>query len=203
MSQELLSRVEQVVAEGKAIVIKDAETAEAANGVLTKVKGLMKEVDNTFDPIEEKQKEALTETKKQHAKHKDPLKLIWDAVKAGLNVFMLAEQKKAEAAAQELRKSQEAAALEEAGGAKDPEAGDRILDKALSAPPVAPAAPKLGGYTVREEPDFEILDAAKIPAKYTKPDEVEIRKTVKALGKEAEKIIPGIRVFMKAVGTKR
>lgn len=90
----------------------------------------------------------------------------------------------------------QAAALEEAG---DPAAAQQVLDKPII--PVATKAPppvqKVAGMSTRKDFDFEIIEPGSIPREWCKPDEVAIRAEVKHLGMEAEKKIPGIRVFEK------
>lgn len=66
---------------------------------------------------------------------------------------------------------------------------------------VAAPAPKMAGVSMREDWDFEIIDASLLPREYLIADEKKIRGVVKAL-KEASNI-PGVRVFAKDVVSAR
>jgi hypothetical protein len=68
---------------------------------------------------------------------------------------------------------------------------------AATSGPVTSGAPKVSGISTSKVWDFEIIDAELIPAAYKDINEVKIRKVVKALKKDAEDTIPGIRVFQK------
>ncbi len=56
---------------------------------------------------------------------------------------------------------------------------------------------KIAGISGRQEWDFEIADASRIPREYLMIDETKIRRVIKALGSEAN--IPGVRAFQKTV----
>ena len=86
-----------------------------------------------------------------------------------------------------------AAALDSAG---HHEAAEAVLNRPVQAPVVAPpAAAKIAGYTSRTEFTFEIVAPSEVGRVYCAPDEAKIRKLVKAMGMEAEKMVGGIRVF--------
>jgi len=73
------------------------------------------------------------------------------------------------------------------------------VEVAPTPPPREVAAAE--GMTARTDWNFEIVDASKLPREYTMPDEVRIRKVVKALKGDAN--IPGVRVFaQKIMGSK-
>ena len=75
------------------------------------------------------------------------------------------------------------------------EKSDILLTKAalVEAPVVVAQQSKVSGQNIREEWDFEIVNAAEIPREYLMPDEVKIRKMVKAFKEDAK--IPGVKIF--------
>lgn len=80
------------------------------------------------------------------------------------------------------------------------EAAERQRAAAAMVPaaPVVTAAPvKAQGVSTRKVWDFEVVDVAKLPAKFLIADEKKIRKVVGALGADTE--IPGVRVFEREV----
>jgi len=62
---------------------------------------------------------------------------------------------------------------------------------------VKPSVPVVGGVVMRTNWKFEIVDAARIPRSFCKPDEVAIGQLVRLLKEKerAEREIPGIRVW--------
>lgn len=74
------------------------------------------------------------------------------------------------------------------------EAADLVMEQEIIVAPVKQPEPvKVEGVSHRENWQFEITDAAAIPAEYLMPDKVKIGQIVKAM-KGATKI-PGIKVF--------
>lgn len=121
-----------------------------------------------------------------------------------------AAAKAAAAKAAELKKAGDIAAakrLKEEEAKRQAEA-ERIAAERAAAPVcVAVEAPppvqKVAGQTTTTVYDFEIVDKAKIPLQFLIPDEVAIRKTVKALKDQAAGVIPGIRIITKTqIGTR-
>lgn len=96
------------------------------------------------------------------------------------------------------------------------QAGDRVRAQALIEAPVvvAPVAPRpvfvapppvarpaVEGVSFRDDWDFEVQDAARIPREYLMVNEVQIRKVVKAM--KGQTAIPGIRAFARRVTAAR
>ena len=115
-----------------------------------------------------------------------------------------AEQRRLREAA-ETRRLEEAAALEAAG---DREAADHLIEEPVEVPvvvampvfappPAVAPPPRVSGLSFRDDWDFEVTDAAVIPREYLVPDEVKIRRVVKAMRGAIQ--IPGIKVVPKRV----
>lgn len=59
--------------------------------------------------------------------------------------------------------------------------------------PVVPDEPETNGLSLRKEWKFVIVDAKLIPREYLIPDEVKIRRIVRAMKEQAN--IPGVRIY--------
>jgi len=96
----------------------------------------------------------------------------------------------------------EAARLEKAGQA---ELAQQVLEtpREVARVVVPPPVQKVMGLSPSKRWDFEIVDSSAIKRLYLEPDETKIRKQVVALGKEAEALVGGIRVFQKESFTRR
>lgn len=103
---------------------------------------------------------------------------------------------------EEDRRVAEAARLEKAGQA---ELAQLVLETPMEVARVVVPAPvqKVMGLPTTKRWDFEIVDSSAIKRLYLEPDETKIRKQVVALGKEAEALVGGIRVFQKEGFTRR
>jgi hypothetical protein len=125
--------------------------------------------------------------------------------------FQIQEQrrKEAEKANAAARKAAEEARAKEIAELKAQ--GDKEAAAQLKAQPIIPQVdpgkiktpepPKVKGVTFRQEYDFMINDARKVPLEYQTPDLVKIGKLVKALGKDT--VIAGVTVYPKQVVTGR
>lgn len=115
-----------------------------------------------------------------------------------------AEQARIRAEQEKARQEAEAKALEEAAALESAnlkEAAEERLLQQEQAPPLPPPsrpAPQVAGVHKRKTWDFEIIDKTKLDMLYLIPDEVRIRKIVKAHGEDAQKVLgEGVRVFEK------
>jgi hypothetical protein len=193
----LVERIQQ-------IQVIDAQSYERAGEELVKVKAYKKRVRDHFRPHKkaaDKLHSDLCADEKRHLRAPE-------AVESLLEGRMLAwkeeEERKAEeerraAEAEERRKAEDAqiAQAEDAKARGDEEAAEAILEEAPRPMP-APrrrAAPKLAGLSARKNWTYEVVDATKIPREYLKVDTTKIGQIVRAMKQQAEKTIPGIRVF--------
>lgn len=102
---------------------------------------------------------------------------------------------------EEERRRQEALALEEAAKLEaigDKKAAEEVVQAAIEAPPPVfdtPApVPKVEGVSTRKRFVFSVVESHKIPRDFLMVNESAIRAVVNKLGKDAEKVIPGIEV---------
>lgn len=130
-----------------------------------------------------------------------PIAAAEKIVRGKLADFIVAEKRKAEAAAQAERKRLEAeeAARRANEVAELEAAGDLVEAAELAAEPViSPAviprpAPSVTGFSVRMLPRHEIFDESIVPREFCSPDDKKIRAHQTAHGKSAS--IPGVRFY--------
>ena len=202
-TQEISSKALSIIDQGKLVIIKIADDYKKAGELWITIKGIMKQVDESFDPIISKARAAHKEAVAQKAKIYDPLKAVYVSVKQLMSKYDEAQKeiarKEAARLAEIARKAEEERLLQEAILAE--EAGDKeesaaILQEPVYVPPITvqKATPKLnGGPIYREVTKFEIVEEALIPRIYLIPDMVKIGGVVRALKQEAN--IPGVRVY--------
>ena len=202
-TQEISSKALSIIDQGKLVIIKIADDYAKAGELWITIKGIMKQVDESFDQIISKAHAAHKEAVAQKAKIYDPLKAVYVSVKQLMSKYDEAQKeiarKEAARLAEIARKAEEERLLQEAILAE--EAGDKeesaaILQEPVYVPPITvqKATPKLnGGPIYREVTKFEIVEEALIPRIYLIPDMVKIGGVVRALKQEAN--IPGVRVY--------
>ncbi len=162
MPREFEAKVSDVVANAKAITITTPETyTKAALFVKEYVNPILKELDNTFDPIIDKAHKAHKEALEQKARHAKPLtdaKFIatqkCKAYEDAQEMIRQCQQREAEEAArkrEEEERLSEAVAADEAGAA--PEEVAAIIETPLPVAPVrvAPTFERVKGVT-RDRP---------------------------------------------------
>lgn len=179
MGEELLTAIKDKVRQIKPELDEPCEKANSLHKWLT---GLRAKVLAPFSSAEAEVKKKLGayEWQQQEKKRKDDERIAAEA------------QKKAE----EDRRRE----IEEAKRRKDKEA---VAE--LKAAPIVPEitrvskveVPKAENTSFRTDYDFDVVDVNLIPRKYMVPDDVAIRRVVKALGKECS--IPGIAIRAKQV----
>lgn len=214
---EVESRALTISEQAKAVVITNTETYEKAGIFFKEIKGMMKEVADTFDPIIEKAHSAHKEALAKKAKYYAPLDKASKDVKRLMSDYDMEEERKRRLEEDRLRKIaedaekarleqerkeaeerqlQEAIAAEAAGDTKVAEA---ILEAPVYVPepefvpaPVVPkAVPKISGVSYRTVWSCEVVNVDLIPRKYLVPDMVMLNKIASA---EKDKMnIPGVK----------
>jgi len=190
-----------VTVEAEVIVIENDEQNLYASEFLKKIKGVMKRIGETFDPIVTKAHSAHKEAIAQKNKHTAPLKKAEVILKTKIGYYMQ-EQERLRAEEQrrlekEAREAAEALALAEASTAETEEEQEEIIQTAIDDTPVVfvPEKPKIAGISIRKTWDYKIIDVSKINSKFMIPDAKKIKKMVDATGKDAEAIVGGIKLF--------
>ena len=210
------------------IEIADQVGLDYAVDMLKSIKGLQKQINETFDPIVKAAHLAHKEAKSQKSKVEAPLKEAEGIIKPKIAAYNaeLEKQRRAEEdrirqeqeererkAREEAEKAEEEARLKVAAEAEEvgmsEEEVDEILDHALPvevAPvqPVAPApapVPKMSGVSTRKKWLYRITDATAIPREYLMIDEKKIGGVVRAA--KGAVIIPGVEPYSEDVVSAR
>lgn len=205
------------LADAREFAITSPEKAQEAANELQNVHEMKKRIVDHFEPMRKTSYEAYQAVLTSKAEYLRPLETAekilksklggWQAAQDALReAEMKAAQEKAEAEARAKREAEAKAMQDQAAAAK--RAGDvqqaaelRTAAKELKAAPVVVAvdavAPvvKPTGVSTTYSYDFEIDNVALIPREYMVPDEVAIRRVVKALKEKTN--IPGLRVVRK------
>ena len=200
--KELREQGSALIAEANAIVVSSHDQYESAGRFLTNVAALKKSITTAMKPI----KDAT------HAAHKAATTLENDLlagpakadviVRTRMSAYSQAERVAREKAQREqqeaLRKQIEDQRIAQAQSLADAghvEIAEQILDAPVVVAPVELPKPTAAGVSVRKVIKFRIIDPAGINRPYLVPDETAIRNQVKALGKDAEKLVGGIEVY--------
>lgn len=200
LKKQLVHDSQVLYGEVKDFVIRTPEQKAQSSTLLQRVKGKLDDF--------------LTLEKDCKKPHKDKIDTISLLFKNPIDVLKQAEAKlknaildwndkleaDRKAKEEELKKQQaaEAKKLEaKAAKTKDPEKKAELQATAEAiksvVPVVATAAVKVDGEITVKNWDFEIVDPLKVPIEYQMPDEVKIRKVVKAT--EGSLQIPGLRIY--------
>ncbi|KKN10019.1 hypothetical protein LCGC14_1040740 [marine sediment metagenome] len=199
---EIVQKTESAIEEAKGYQIDSPVVYEAAGLFLKGLKGIQKQINETFDPVVKSAYAAHKEAVKAKKKHMEPLNKAEAIVKDKIGTYAVAEEKKRrdeERILQEAaRKQEEEARLKEAEEAEargDTETVEEILETPVVAPPVvlASVTPKVEGISYTTIWKFRIKNPAGIPDKYKLIDEVKIGKIVKAMKDQTN--IPGVEVY--------
>lgn len=156
---DLNKKVLAIPDQARSVTIIGPESYQHAADFLLTVKALLKEVDNTFNPIIDKQYQAHREALAQKKRHQDPLLLAESIIKPKMVAYR-DEQERIARDAQ--RKAQEEATLQEAADAEADGQHHRvneILDgKGIVAAPMPAPVAKVAGIAPRETWSAEVTD---------------------------------------------
>lgn len=205
--QEVSTRALTIIEQGKSIVvISTSEDYTVAGELFTTIKGVMKQVDESFDPIIQKAHQAHKEAVAQKKKIYEPLETVSRHVKKVMGDYDTEQErirKAEEARLQEIarkqeeeRKLQEAVAAEQSGDKQEAEA---IMEEPVYVAPVVikKEVPKVEGVVFRTIWKYRIIDERKIPREYLKVDDVKIGGVVRSLKKATN--IAGVQVYEERV----
>lgn len=217
MTETSLQKQEQKILEfpdqAKLIIVHNRETLDSANDFLSAVKGLIREVRDTFNPIVDKTHKAHKEAVTQKKKYETPLLEAERIIKLQIGTYLLEQEKirkkaeeKAEKEAEERQrltdeKLKKAQAVAQAGDVKE---AARIVDEEIpEAPPYEPLpeVPEIEGTSVRQLVKWRCTNIKIVPRNLLMLDSVKITKLgVETKGKAQ---VPGIEFFLEASVAKR
>lgn len=188
------------------IAITNATEYEAAATFLTGVKALRDEIDRATRPVIEAahatHKAALAQKRTLDAPLDEAERIVKGTIRAFLDLEerkrreeearLAAEQRKAD----EESRLREAEALEQAG---EPEAAQQVLEMPVVTPPPVLPPPRVEGVSSRTAWKWKLVDASKVNRDHLMPDEKRINGVVRAMGRDAERIVGGISVYAERV----
>lgn len=188
----------------QAFKVVTAEGFAAAGGLLTRIKGQLKRLEEARVRITGPLNEALRQVNAQAKESAQPLLESEARIKRALLVYNEAqeqlrreEQRRAdEAAARERKRLQEIA--ERAAAKGQAEKAEVFQERAdtVVAPVVTRAPPKVQGVSMREVWKFEVTDPSKINPAFLTPDEQKIRKVVQSMRGDAQELVgAGVRIW--------
>ena len=207
--KELSEQSTQIAESVQVLKVVTAVQYEQAGEKLKEIKGAQKRLDalrKSFTSPLDQAKSAIMDF---FRKPEEKLKQAESVLKRAMDGYYQEQERIAREAQarldEEARKQREKL---EAQAAKARESGKvekaNILEtKAalVDAPVVVPQQVQMAGQSVRKDWDFQIVDASLIPREYLMPDEMKIRKMVKAFKEDAK--IPGVKVFSKNIISSR
>lgn len=205
-----------IVDQAKAVVIQNNETYLAAGEMWKTIKAMMKEVDDTFNPIIEKAHQSHKEALGQKAKYYKPLDEASRKVKSLMSDWdqeqeriRLAEQKRLEEIARKEEEERQIQAALEAEAAGEMEEAKAIIEEEVYVPPVVvpKAVPKMsGGPVYREVWSAEVTDIKVLCRAVAegKASTEFVMGNMPALNKQATSLkqtmnIPGVRAISRRV----
>jgi len=201
-TQTVEQRALTVPEQARAIKVVDAMSYTKAGEILITIKGLRKEIDETFDPIIKKAHEAHKEAIDQKKKVDAPLVEAENIIKPALATYdreqerlrKAEEERQREIArkAEEERRLQEALQAEKEGKREEAQA---IIEEPVYVPPVVieRTTPKVSGISMQKVWKFRVVDQAQIPREYMVPDLVKIGGVARATKGSIQ--IPGVEIY--------
>ena len=202
-TMELEQKALAVPDQAQALTVTDAVSYTAATDLLLSVKALLKEVDETFNPIINKAYQTHREALAQQKRHKDPL-LKAEAILKPRIAQYLYEQEQARLALE--RKAKDDAQLQEAvdaesrgdqAGAEAAMNGQGIVNVSVPS-----SVPKTAGISTRELWSAEVTDflalvnavaAGQVPLACLLPNQAALNQQARAL--KQSMTYPGVKAI--------
>lgn len=177
----------------RAIVAQEKELLEPADRAEKMVKGALASYD---EEVERQRREAEAEARRiEEEKRREREERERELMAEAEAAMDSGEDDEAERLLSEAERA--------ATGADDEDEDDEEMAILMgTAAPPPPETLEADGVSTRKDWDFEVLDVAKLPAKYLKPDLVAIRKVVRALGEDSIDQLGGdeaVKVYQKRV----
>lgn len=205
---ELEQKALAVPDQARIIQVTDNPSYVRATDILLAIKGLRRQINDTFDPIIEKAHMAHKEAIDQKKKIDFPLVTAEGILKPRIALYLDEQERKRRE--EERLKQEEAnrkaederlrlAAEAESKGRK--EEAQRLIEEPVEAPVVIVPkdTPKVSGISMRKVWKYRIKDASQIKRAYLIPDDVKIGQVVRAMGALAAESIGGIEVYEESV----
>jgi len=190
----------------KGISIASTDEYQGATSLLKDIKGIQREIDDTFSPVISAAHIAHQQAISAKKKHSEPLKDAERLLKGKVSGYLINEEKKRRAeearrqeeARKQAEEEQLARAIEAEEFGENEEAEDIIHEEISVAPVIVEkTVPKVQGISKQMAWKFRVVDAAKLPREYLVPDDKKIGVVVRALKSEAR--IAGVETWEEPV----
>jgi hypothetical protein len=164
------------------------------------IRTYLEEVAKVYDPMEQRLKQNLIDTKQERRQHEQAALQLDDQIKAALSQYLTRQHQISLAAQQKIQAQMEAAQQEVIAetAVQMVQDGDAAGATALVASPpevvlpIARVAP--GGTTVH---GYELIDIGQVKREYLKVDDAKVRAAARQHRQDAEKIVGGIKYVAK------
>lgn len=205
-TQEITQTALTIIEQGKAVVIKSSDDYTKAGSLWTTIKGIMKQVDESFDPIISKAHQAHKEAVAQKAKIYDPLKSAYVYVKKVMSDYDAAKEKERQAEEARIReiarREEEERLLQEAISAEasgNKEEAAAIIEEPVYVAPVVlkKEVPKVQGMSFREVWKVRITNEKLLPREMLTPDLVKLGQMARAMKGQFK--VPGAEAYSERV----
>lgn len=207
MTEKSLQKLEQEVSgfpeRAKRVIVHNDETLTKANDFLLIIKGLRKEISDTFNPIIEKAHKTHKEAVAQKKKYEVPLIDAEKMVKLQIASYMAEQERIRKEIEEKARREEEerqrieeeklkkAQELEKAGQMEEAE---KIKEEIPQPKPYLPhEVPKLTNVGIRKIWKWRVVNKNLIPREYLMVDSAKITQLVKSTSGQIK--IPGLEIY--------
>jgi hypothetical protein len=202
LEEKALSIPDQV----REITITSPETYQQMADMFLVIRGLRKEIKETFDPLIQKAHEAHKAILAEKARHDKPLDegertakslmQAYDAEQARIAVVEEARLREINRKTEEQRLLNEALAAEAEGDKEILREIEDEMSKPVYVPPIhiPKAVPKVSGVVFKTYWKWKVVNEKLIPREYLKIDDVKLNGVVTAMKDSAK--IPGIEIYL-------
>lgn len=201
---EILAELSTILSTAESLEIRTATQYENAAELLQRLKGAMKRSEEERKALVKPYNDEVARINGDFKPVKDRAGQIEGMLKRAIRAYNEEQDRKAreleakereKAQRQQERLNERARKAEEKG---DTHKAEQLREQAedTSMPVVAPSTPKVQGLHTREVAKWEYLDRTQIRPEYLVPDEKAIGAVVKSMGKRAEGVVGGIKVWI-------
>lgn len=198
-----LVELAKLVGTAESLTITNDDEYEAAAELLQNLKGAMNRAEESRKALGDPHRKIVEIINSEFRPVKERYEHGESVLKKAIGTFRRKREedaRKAEAAAREKadkerRQAEERARKAEEKGQTHKAEQYREQAESVSTPIVAPSTPKVSGVHTRKVQKWEYVDQSAITAAYMVPDEKAIAAAVRSMGKRAEGVVGGIRVW--------
>ena len=200
--QELIKQQDGFLAGATDIVVRDAGSLALAENMFLAGKALVKAVKEYWKPLKEAAQKSVNIVRDREREALDQLQPVVDALAKQAADYRAAEDTKRRIAELEARKVTDAVEASYRDAPTDEDAHAALVEaepalQKAQADIRAHEVAKTSGVSYRDNWEYEIVDASRIPREYMMPNDKAIGAYVRAQKNLSS--IPGVRVFARKV----